>query len=238
MTADFRRRGRGPFVAGTFAVIAAGIAFAGFRAAPSPAGAHAAPHSAAQHAPADSASGSGRTSAQPEATRSATAVLTPSQHPVGAVASTVSAAPPDVKTSACVTARLIGLPASIRTGANPVAFEGVITSHCGADLPAVAPVFQIVGGPADYVDARLQQFDDASGTWQDTAMPEGDGGSPLTFAAHGSRLAAGQSLTLRYRLTVSGRNPAEPTASVLYAVALPGDMQLASATARGQITTG
>jgi hypothetical protein len=239
MTTDTRRRSRRPLIAGALAVIAAGIAFAGFRTAPSPAGTHAASHSAAERAPADSGPGSGPASAGPRLTRSPTAVITTSPSPVGAAAPATSAATQDANaSSACVTARLVDLPASIPMGATAVSFEGVITSHCGTDLQAVAPVFQIVGGPADHVDATLQQLDAATGTWQDTAMPEGDGGDPLTFAAHGSRLAPGQSLVLHFRLTVSTRNPAEPTASILYAVALPGDTQLALATARGQITSG
>jgi hypothetical protein len=143
-----------------------------------------------------------------------------------------------VPTSGSVTTQLVGVPATIPIGAAPVEFEGVITNGSDTDYPAVAPVFQIVGGPANSVNATLQRYDAGTGTWRTVAMPEGDGGSPLIFAADGTRLAPGQSLVVRYRLSVSDSNPAEPTASVLYAVALPGDAQLATTTVRGRITAG
>jgi hypothetical protein len=37
---------------------------------------------------------------------------------------------------------------------------------------------------------------------------------------------------------VTGRNPAEPTALVLYAVGLPADVQFATTTFRGRISAG
>ena len=121
-------------------------------------------------------------------------------------------------------------------GAAPVQFQAVITNPTAVDYPSVAPVFQIVGGPANYVNATLQQYDPASRTWQNASMPEGDGANPLTYATRGSHLAPGQSLTVTYRLAISTHNPAEPTAAILYAAGLPGNVPLATAGVRSQIT--
>jgi len=121
-------------------------------------------------------------------------------------------------------------------GSAPVQFQAVIRNGTAVDYPSVAPVFQIVGGPANHLNATLQQYDPASRTWQNATMPEGDGANPLTFAKQGKDLAPGQTLTVTYRLTVSTQNPAEPTAAVLYAAALPGGTQLAATTIRGRIT--
>lgn len=142
---------------------------------------------------------------------------------------------PPAPPSGPLTAKLVGLPTSITMGSAPVQFQAVISNPTTVDYPSVAPVFQIVGGPANHVNATLQKYDPVSHTWQNTTMPEGDGANPLTFAAHGQDLAPGHSLTITYRLTVPAQNPAEPTAAILYAAALPGDTQLAQATIRGRI---
>lgn len=129
------------------------------------------------------------------------------------------------------------MPTTVRMGAT-VEFEAVVVNNSQTGYASVAPVFQIVGGPANHVDGVLQRYDPASGTWQNAVMPEGDGGSPLAAAADGAPLPPGHQLVVRYRLTVTTRNPAEPTASILYAVALPGDRQLAITTVRSRITAG
>lgn len=200
------------------------------RSGPRPEGLLATPARAVPHAApprpttrASSGSGFGHSTSKP-----------PASHPTTPIASVPT---PDPSPSACVTAQLVGIPRTITMGSAPTQFNGVITNHCGTDLRAVAPVFQIVGGPANHVDATLQRFDPASGTWQAATMPEGDGANPLSFAASGTRLARGQSLIVRYQLTVTSRNPAEPTASILYAVAQPGDTQLAITTIHAQIAT-
>lgn len=138
--------------------------------------------------------------------------------------------------SGILTAKLIGLPASIAAGSAPIQFQAVIHNPGAVGYTSVAPVFQFVGGPANHVDATLQEYDPVSHAWQATSMPEGDGANPLSFAAHGQYLAPGQTLTVTYRLTVSTQNPAEPTAAILYAAALPGPTQLAQTTVRGRLT--
>ena len=136
-----------------------------------------------------------------------------------------------------LTVKLVGLPTSISMGSAPVQFQAVISNPSPVDYPSVAPVFQIVGGPANHVNATLQVYDPATHTWQNTSMPEGDGANPLTYAKHGTDLAPGHSLTVTYRLTVSKQNPAESTAAILYAAAPPNVKALATTGISGRITT-
>lgn len=121
-------------------------------------------------------------------------------------------------------------------GSAPVRFQAVISNPTAVDYPSVAPVFQIVGGPANHINGTLQQYDPATHSWQNAPMPEGDGANPLTYAAHGKDLAPGQSMTIIYRLTVSTQNPAESTAAILYAAAPPSVKPLATTGVSGRIT--
>ena len=232
MSGALRRHVRWPAAVGALAAIAVilvvlFVALAGHRTS-------AAPAASAATQPSVPAASSATGHRQP-ADSPSSGTGEPASGPASPGASQAAGAAPS---GGAVTTRLVGVPASIPMGAAPVEFEGVITNGSTTDYAAVAPVFQIVGGPANHVDATLQRYDTGSGTWQDVAMPEGDGADPLTFAANGTRLAPGQSLVVRYRLSVTGDNAAESTASVLYAVALPGDEQLATTIVRGQITTG
>lgn len=141
--------------------------------------------------------------------------------------------------SNAITVRLAGIPATIGAGGPAVEFTATLTNHSSVDASDIAPLFQIVGGPCNCAQGSLQRLDEARGTWEGTAMPEGDGDPNFMAEANGGLdVPAGASVTVHYRLTLTSANPAKPLLARLYAVELPAFTELAGAAVHTQLTAG
>jgi hypothetical protein len=141
--------------------------------------------------------------------------------------------------SSPVAARLAGIPAVIRAGGGPVQFTATLTNRSDVPERNVAPLFQVVGGPCNCAQGSLERFDNATRTWEAAPMPEGDGDPNfLSSAVGGVTLRPGESLTIRYRLTLDTVNPAKSVHAVLYAVRLPAGVQLGLASVTTRIAKG
>jgi hypothetical protein len=127
--------------------------------------------------------------------------------------------------NATITARFVGLPILLWAGGPPVEFTAALTNHSTTAAKDIAPVFQVVAGPINYVAGSLQRFDPRTATWHTVRMPEGDGYDPLTAASDGVDIAPGATARFHFRLRISFSNPNEPATSILYAVALPSFRQ-------------
>ncbi|GAA1070698.1 hypothetical protein GCM10009665_78440 [Kitasatospora nipponensis] len=117
-----------------------------------------------------------------------------------------------------LSASLAGFPTALTPGGQPVDFTAVLTNPTATDYPSVAPLFQLVGGPCNCADGSLQLLDPATGLWHDVTMPNGDGGSPSSYAGPGVALSAHGSRTFQYRLTLSTRNSTKDAFAMLYAI--------------------
>jgi hypothetical protein len=164
----------------------------------------------------------------PTSTLPARAPSPPSSHQV---------APPI--TPGAISIQLAGIPPTIDAGGAPLEFTATLTNRSVVDAPSVAPLFQIVGGPCNCAQGSLQRFDQAQGTWVAAPMPEGDGvPNPLTMATGGINVPPGASVTVRYRLALTAKNPAKPLVALCYAVQLPDFSQLARTSVASRLTVG
>ncbi len=145
--------------------------------------------------------------------------------------------PGDPKTQR-LSVQLQGLPSTLKVGGPAVEFTAVISNPTATGYPAVAPLFQVVGGPCNCSDGSLQLLDPSTGAWRDAKMPSGDGGSPVSFAGSGTALPAHGSLTYHYRLALSAHNSAKDAFAMLYAIDTTAHQELALSSAPSRITTG
>jgi hypothetical protein len=137
-------------------------------------------------------------------------------------------APRSLSLARSVSARLAGIPATVKAGGPAVQFSATLTNRSQVSRHDVAPLFQVVGGPCNCALGSLERFDSASGKWQVVSMPEGDGDPNfLARATGGVTLRPGASITFRYRLTLAAANPPKRLYALLYAVQLPTGTQLA-----------
>ena len=131
---------------------------------------------------------------------------------------------------------LSGIPATITAGGPPVVFEARLTNRGTTVASGVAPVFQIVGGGCNCLQASLERRFTATGAWQAVDMPEGDGANPLLSASGPVTIGPGASVTIPYRLTVAANNPPKQAVALLDAVALTSHVKLAEASVDTDVT--
>jgi hypothetical protein len=131
--------------------------------------------------------------------------------------------------------QLLGFPASITVGGPLVGFNVILTNDGSTPLSDVAPLFQLVGGACNCVQGSLEQLDSPVSTWHPAPMPEGNDPNFLAKATGGFTIAPGKSINFNYLLRLSPGNPAKPVTAIFYAVQLPGDTELASASVPSQL---
>ncbi len=150
-------------------------------------------------------------------------------------APTVPAPPATTRPAVPISVALIGFPATIVAGGPPVTFSARLTNNSQLVANAVAPVFQIVGGPCNCMKGALQ-IEGADGQWHSVVMPEGDGQNPLLYTSGSMQLIPGQTATASYRLTLSAANRPGPALALLYAVDTTGHGQAGEASVPTTVT--